>query len=910
MLFIKNKINNFIVFFVAVLFMLLPILSRADNTTTDDRDSDNRMLVPIVLGVGGAGLIAGIGVYAAHHRSDRSDNTPNINPKPTPPTPTPDPTTNVILEVPKQILLIPGWTMNVAVKNTSPIKIAENVEIKFPDTFDSDIESIDNTNCHNILPNAICNIKVVVKDIFGAKQSKPMLLSSTTNDAVIQGSNTDPVTTVFDIKPGVELNSTVINEPTSSNNPNNFIINNNSDGTVTINSLKILGDINGVSVDQIVPANCKSIAANSSCAISLIATNSAYGQGEIKVDYTTPYDEPKTVSNTLTVAKTNLNLLDVNNKPISEIELEVGKIPQFIKINVQNNGNFNWNNANFTWPNGTIDNVMLVNDELHPNTCMNSSLASKDVCSFWLEVNPSAQKGDNKILRIAGDNIDSIDTNVLVTDRLVIMPDTDYLHLGYRAIKVKNATDAAINITNIKVTNNNSDKIYYCLPNDNNCFYKDKTASICAAGTNLNAKDSCLIWFKALPISGVSQKQIVPISVTVEADSDFKNHVPEAIKETENFNFDYENDLYVSGYFTTADGKTANHVARWDGNVWSSVGDGVNSNVWAITTTASSDIYVAGQFTAAGKVAANNIAKWNGSVWKPLGNGTDSYIYTLSDNASGDLYVGGQFKNADGKLVNGVAKWNDITSSWDALGNGVNNIVNWITTTLHGEIYLGVDSSASFAKWNNTTSTWDKLGADKINYSTCWPTPYWYINSVTALTKVFSESNDIYIGGCFTVPTNQNVTANYIAKWDETAATWTSLGNGKDNGTNNLVDALTLGVNDSKILYVGGMFTKAGNFAANYIAKWDGNAWSPLGNSTKNGVNNTVWALEATPNADLYVSGQFTSATDATKSITANYIARWDESSMLWSSLGKGTNGIVAALVVAPAIAISGPITK
>ena len=40
-------------------------------------------------------------------------------------------------------------------------------------------------------------------------------------------------------------------------------------------------------------------------------------------------------------------------------------------------------------------------------------------------------------------------------------------------------------------------------------------------------------------------------------------------------------------------------------------------------------------------------------------------------------------------------------------------------------------------------------------------------------------------------------------------------------------------------LYAGGGFTTAGGVSANYIAKWNGSAWSPLGS----GMNSWVWAL-------------------------------------------------------------------
>ena len=36
-------------------------------------------------------------------------------------------------------------------------------------------------------------------------------------------------------------------------------------------------------------------------------------------------------------------------------------------------------------------------------------------------------------------------------------------------------------------------------------------------------------------------------------------------------------------------------------------------------------------------------------------------------------------------------------------------------------------------------------------------------------------------------------------------------------------------MDDAGNLYAGGFFTTAGEVSANYIAKWDGAAWSPLG---------------------------------------------------------------------------------
>lgn len=69
---------------------------------------------------------------------------------------------------------------------------------------------------------------------------------------------------------------------------------------------------------------------------------------------------------------------------------------------------------------------------------------------------------------------------------------------------------------------------------------------------------------------------------------------------------------------------------------------------------------------------------------------------------------------------------------------------------------------------------------------------------------------------------------------------------------NDEVNALAFNGGD---LFVGGGFTNAGGVSANYIAKWDGNAWSALGL----GMDAPVRALAATA-SNLYAAGSFTNA--------------------------------------------------
>ena len=126
--------------------------------------------------------------------------------------------------------------------------------------------------------------------------------------------------------------------------------------------------------------------------------------------------------------------------------------------------------------------------------------------------------------------------------------------------------------------------------------------------------------------------------------------------------------------------------------------------------------------------------------------------------------------------------------------------------------------------------------------------------------------------------------ADYVARWNGSA--WSALGsNGSGDGAlNKFVGALAVSGSD---LYVGGNFTDvAGNPRADRVVAWNGSTWSALGsNGSGNGaINDQVRAL-AVSGSDLYVGGDFTDAAGP----TGDYVARWSGSG--WFSLGSNGSG-------------------
>ncbi len=103
---------------------------------------------------------------------------------------------------------------------------------------------------------------------------------------------------------------------------------------------------------------------------------------------------------------------------------------------------------------------------------------------------------------------------------------------------------------------------------------------------------------------------------------------------------------------------------------------------------------------------------------------------------------------------------------------------------------------------------------------------------------------------------------NRVAIYNGVTFRWDSLGTGMN-------DVVTSLASDSAYLYAGGYFETAGGSSANKIARWDGNAWYPLGSGV-DGAPSYVQVL-AVSGSGLYVGGNFTSVGGK----SSHYIARW-----------------------------------
>ncbi|MGQ9614377.1 two-component regulator propeller domain-containing protein, partial [Chloroflexus sp.] len=246
--------------------------------------------------------------------------------------------------------------------------------------------------------------------------------------------------------------------------------------------------------------------------------------------------------------------------------------------------------------------------------------------------------------------------------------------------------------------------------------------------------------------------------------------------------------------------------------------------------------------------------------------------------------------------ANAIARWDG--QAWHALGTGVNDKVYALAVGPNGSLYVGgrfVDIThapdADFiARWDG--QAWHDLAHEGSVLSASASLLRQLQGSPVRALAVDRDGN-LYVGGEFT-DAGGNPDADYIARWDGQA--WHDVG----SGVSGIVHAFAFGPDGN--LYVGGEFARAGpptnpfdffTFAPSrrpgYVVRWDGRDWHALGTV----VDDTVYALAFGPDGSLYVGGYFTNAGG---NPDADSVLRWDGRD--WHALGEGvSDGVVTTQI-------------
>ena len=121
----------------------------------------------------------------------------------------------------------------------------------------------------------------------------------------------------------------------------------------------------------------------------------------------------------------------------------------------------------------------------------------------------------------------------------------------------------------------------------------------------------------------------------------------------------YNNELVVGGLFNKAGNVPVSNLARWNGSIWSSLDATFNQQVCAAFVY-NDHLYVGGFFGFDGN-NKNHIAKYDGSSWSSLGGGiTKGVLVNSLCEWNGKLIVGGKFDELEGTIeVSNLASWTE-----------------------------------------------------------------------------------------------------------------------------------------------------------------------------------------------------------------------------------------------------------
>ena len=299
-------------------------------------------------------------------------------------------------------------------------------------------------------------------------------------------------------------------------------------------------------------------------------------------------------------------------------------------------------------------------------------------------------------------------------------------------------------------------------------------------------------------------------------------------------------------------------------------------------------LYAGGPFFTAGGVTVNSIAKWDGASWSALGTGMIGPVPTAAaavnglgeydDGGGPALYAAGNLLTAGGVPANRIAKWNG--AAWSALGDGLNQGAQALAAFDDGtghQLYVG----GSFTLAASVPNT---AGIARWN-GTAWSEVGGGVAGSCNVLLVYNDGTGeaLYAGGTFFAAGGAAGT-NYIAKWNGTA--WSALAGGMSGGAiPTRVNALAVfDDGGGSALFAGGVFDAAGGVAATNLARWGGASWTPVGGGTDNTVIRMTLHDDGAGDA-LYVGGSFFNVGGAAP-VLVNQIARWDGEA--WDDLDGG----------------------
>jgi trimeric autotransporter adhesin len=310
-----------------------------------------------------------------------------------------------------------------------------------------------------------------------------------------------------------------------------------------------------------------------------------------------------------------------------------------------------------------------------------------------------------------------------------------------------------------------------------------------------------------------------------------------------------QTNLYAGGVFDHVGGFFMLSVARWNGSTWNYVGPGLSNgtlaarvddlHVWNDGT--GDHLYACGSMTNAGATPTFGLARWNGFVWSSIGDLQGSFFTLGSATVGGvsTLFVGGApLQSAGGVAVSNIAAY---AGAWSNPGGGITSS----PSTAASQVWMlhefddgtgpklcvggrfnrpgGQANGEHITTWNGTAwaridSPGPLLGGEFFEVA-----PLSSFSPTIEAAVVHDDGSGPALFVCGEFNRIGGVNANRIAKFD--GQNWSALGTGL-NGY-----ATSLAVFDDgggPKLFVGGNFSSANGVLAARLAKWNGTNFSSV----------------------------------------------------------------------------------
>jgi hypothetical protein len=311
----------------------------------------------------------------------------------------------------------------------------------------------------------------------------------------------------------------------------------------------------------------------------------------------------------------------------------------------------------------------------------------------------------------------------------------------------------------------------------------------------------------------------------------------------------FEGKLVISG-----SGVTGGCVA-WDGNAWSSVGQG---GVQARCLQPFGTSLFAGRANSSSTVGRGLTELHNGR-WKPIGIGFDGGLSSL-DVYQDQLVLGGSFRQVAGADIATIARWNG--AAWSRIGTP--NFTSVSDILAIGSRIYGWSGSTTIVSWDG--ATWTTIPG------------LHFFSRFNTLSKYGSE---LVVAGEVFFPPSPFV-RRAVATWDGTA--WRTLGTDLIGAAGSAVE------HEGELIVAGtpGILSLTSDPSARPPFRFDGTTWRgwPVG------IDRAGWLLSH--NGTLFMASNGVGILDADGRSYGSF-ARWDNNQ--WKSMDQGPLSGLARII-------------